>query len=1148
MMLEFRAIVSAVVVALVSLLLVFLQWQLVFPLVALGYLAYKYVYFRRRVDPERDLDASPPPGRLLEKMAIVFVVVFAATRLAVFPALSTPTAPIWSMATLGVPEFDLTDLQTFLDQLLPFLAAWATVLAPLAAISYTVSHFRARMLGGLTSGDAAVRAALWETMARVPIALAWASIFTLAPVYELWRGPIASVVGSDAVPAVSTSFPGFSLAPVLDAGGSVFFVVVAVGHLFPLLVVCAYVVASRGKYGDLTVPEVLGFRGLYPPDRTAAAVNYAVPALAYLAYAVTVFLYVPTGQFLRGAILLPPVAAIAVAADVRGVTSRVAQAVPTGGRSADPVVLGFCAGLGVLALLVLTRLAGVGLGVDPAAVLYYPLVAAPLAVGINVATSLVKASRADSLRDSIDENPDALSESAVDRLLVYADGRSDRLRGAAIDALASAVWASPYRERESLAVFEAALEGDDPRFTRPGLRGVVLLFRADRGLDSVGGLLDAETMATVDGALDSDDAQTRALAAEAFCRMITTGYRAGRADDLLATVDDVPLAAVEDAVTGDAGTQQLTDGAVEAFAVLWWARDGPAGASLTETDRRTVLTDLVWWSAFASEIPRWKAAYAVASAPAPTDATGLDAVRGHLSNDVALTRFMAAHVVRSSMDAHADQFTAPDLVALLEDGYDLVRWVGADALQAYVRATGDSEGVLGSLLAHLDAADPQTAGAAEATVLSTLELVDEDAIAAQEGVAETVAAYVASPDGGVAASAARVLATFVAENPESGRDEAVRVSLEDGLTHENDAVREHCARAAAAIVADDPANGRPFVRGLILNLGTTGEVSEMAASALVQVLEKYPEYGTEFLPETVGGLRNPTSISRQYAGAMVVGRTVSGVTARILAEITEYDTSGAEGLIGALVDLAGNAQSATREYVFAALANISEDHPEAAREALPAAQAALDAGDVRVRRNAAQVLSNVAIEYPDAVAPLASSLIVAVDDTDPQMRSLALVTLGTVGAEAPEAVEPDVRRIIGRLDDDSSLVREHAAKAVITIASKHPEIIEPAAEASDRLRRAQRDPAVDIDEDLVQDAANAIRTGTPPGEAVEGSSDEGSTDIFTPESADEAGQSGDTRVFEPPTDDEDDAVAEPPEPGESDFPTPDMPDADDDST
>jgi HEAT repeat protein len=1125
MMLEFRVLFSAVVTAVVSLLLVFLQWQFVFPLVALGYLGYKYVHYWRRVDPDRNLDADPPPGRLLEKMTVVFVVVFVATRLAVFPLFD----PVWTQATLGVPQFDLSALRTFLDQLLPFVGAWVTVLAPLATVSYVVSQFSLRLGGGVTSRTAALRAALWQTVARVPLVLAWAAIFTLGPVYSLWRGPLAAVAGS-----TGGSVPlAVGVAPVVDAGGSVFFVVMALGHLLPLLVVGAYEAASRGKYDDLRVPELLGFRGLYPPDRTASAVNYALPAVAYLLYTVAAVVFVPVGP-LRGALLLPPLVAMLLATDVRGVVSRVSRALPTSVRGADPVVAGLCAGLGFLALFVLTRVGGVGLGVDPAAAVFFPVFATPLALGTNAVTAAVKTRRARSFRDSVDENPGAVDESTVDRLLVYADARSDRLRASAVDALASAVWASPYRETESLAVFETALGHDDPRFSRPGLRGVVRLFRADRGLDSVGGLLEPDLFGTVADALDSDDARTRALAAEAFCRVVATGHSAGRTDELLATLRAVPLDAVEDAVTGDEATQHLTDGAVEAFALLWWARDSPVGASLTRADRQRVLTDLVWWSAFASDVPRGKAAFAVASTPAPVDEQGVDAVRQQLGNDVALTRFVAAHVVRSSMDDHADQFAAGELVGLLEDDYEPVRWVGADALRAYVQVTGDSEGVLGSLLSHLDAADPESAGAAEATVLATLELIDEDVVAGREGVAETVASYVGSEDRDVAASAASVLASFVERRPAGGRDQAVRTSLEMGLTHAGDAVREHCARAAAAVVADDPSNGRPFVRGLLLNLGTAGEISEMAASALVQVLEQYPEYGTEFLPETVGGLRNPTTISRQYAGAMVVGRTVSGVTARILAEVTEYDTSGGDVLVGPLVDLAGNSESATREYVFAALANVSEDYPDAAREALPASQSALDAGDVRVRRNAAQVLSNVAIEYPDAVAPFASSLVVAVDDTDPQMRSLALVTLGTVGAAAPEAVEPDVRRLIGRLDDDSSLVREHAAKAMVTIATKHPEIVEPGAEASDRLRRAQRDPAVDIDEDLVQEAANAIRTGTPPGEAVTNESDEGSTDIFTPESADEAGQSGDTRVFEPPSDDEE-SVAAPPDPGE-DFP------------
>lgn len=1112
MIIELRALFSAFVIACLSVLLLFFQWQLVFPLVALAYLAYKYVYFWRRIDPDRDLSSETRPGSLLEKMALLFVVVFLATRLAVVPLFS----PLWGMGTLGVPDFDLTDPAVFLDQLLPFLGAWATVLVPLLLVSFVVSQFRGRLLGGVDSVSAAIRAALWETSARIPLVFLWLSIFTLGPVYEFWRGLFSAVVS----PLGLSIPPAVGIAPLVNAGGNVFAVVALAGHLVPVGVVAAYAIASRGKYGDLTVPEWLGFRGFYPPDRTAALVNYVLPGLVYLAYAVVVVLLVPLGPVLRGALLLPPLVAIPIAADVRGSTSRLMRALPGGSGGTDPVAVGLVAGFGLLGLLVLTRVAGAGLGVDPAAVLYFPVFGAPVAFGVSAALGFVKAGSAASMADRVEDDPGALSESAVDRLLVYADARNDRLRAAAIEGLAAAVLASPYREKESVAVFETALERDDEGFTRAGLRGVVSLFRADRGLDSVGPMLDPGVAVTVVDGLDGEQAETRALAAEAFCRLVTTGYRAGRADELLAALGAVPLEPVEAAVGGEAANQHLTDAAVEAYAVLWYARTGTVGRSLTAADERAVLTDLVWWSAYASEVPRGEAAFAVASGPAPTDEAGLDGVREHLYSEVALTRYTAAHVVRSSMGEHADQFTAEELVGLLEDGYDLVRWVGADALREYVRTTGDTEGVLGSLLAHLEEVDPATAGAAEATVLSTLGLVDGGTLADRTDAVETVAAYVDSGDRAVAAAAAGVLATVVAERPESGRDESVRTAIERGLTHDSDAVRRYCARAAAAVVSVSPGDGRPFVRGLVLNLGTTGEISEMAASTLIQVLDDYPEYGTEFLPETVGGLRNPTTISRQYAGAMVVGRTVSSVTARVLAEITEYDTSGGDVLVAPLVDLAGNTQSATREHVFAALANISEDYPEAAREALSAAESALDSGDVRVRRNAAQVLSNVAIEYPDAVAPFASTLIVAVDDTDPQMRSIALVTLGTVGTEAPDAVEPDVRRVIGRLDDDSSLVREHAAKALVTIASKHPEIVEPGAEASDRLRRAQRDPAVDIDEELVREAANAIRTGTPPGEAVEGTGDEGSTDIFTPEAAGEAGQSGDTRVFEPPNGDD----------------------------
>jgi len=1131
MILEFRALLSAVLVAALSVALLFFQWQFVLPVFALFYLAYKYYYYRGRVDPSKTgPGAGEPPESLLGPTVLLFVGLLVVTRVAVFPLFD----PVWQQ--LAPPStFALRDAGRLINQLLSLVTVWAVVLVPVFVISYAVGQFRVRMLGGLDSEAAAARATLWEGMARLPVYFLWAGIFLLGPVYGVWS-PVPRTV----VEPVGLALPAaVGVAPVL---GNVFFVFVAAGHLIPPLVVGTYVLVSKEKYGDRTVPEVLGYRGLYAPDRRTSASNYLVPGVAFLLYTAAVVVFGPGGSLVRPALLLAVLVSVFVAADVRGLSGRLMRALPSGvpGSGADAVVFGLYVGLVVLGLLAVPDALGVRLGADPTAAMYFPIVAGPLSFGANLALALVKASQASSLAERVDEDPTSLSESEVDRLLGYADARSERLRVAAVDALASAVRGSPYRESEAVTTFESALDRDDEAFLRPGLDGVVQVLRADRDPATVTGLLDRGVLRPVVGAMEEETPETETLATEAFCRLVTGGYRVGQFGTLLADLEAVPVDRVETAVTGERANQQLTDAAVEAFAVLWYERDHALYEFLDPDDRRAVLTDLVWWSSFAREVPRGKAAFALASDPAVTDEAGLDAVRDHLDSGVALTRFMAAHVVRSSTAHHADRLAAPALLALLNDGYDLVRWAGADAVQEYVRATGESDRVVTALLDHLDEHEPDSAGAAEATVLTTLELVEESAVADREGAASTVAAYVTSEDGAVAEPAARLLATFVATESDSGLADPVLSALETGLTHENGSAREHCVRAVASAVEADPGTGRPFVRGLVLNLGTSGTVSEIAASALAQVLAEYPEYGTEYLPEMAGGLRNPTSISRQHAGAMVVGRTVSQVTAGLLADITDYDTSGGDVLVDPLVDLAGNTGSVARESVFEALANLSRDFPDEARAALPAAQAALDAGDVRVRRNAAQVLSNVALAHPEAVAPMASSLVVAVDDADPQMRSLALVTLGTVGAEAPEAIEADIRRIIGRLDDDSSLVREHAAKAIVTVARSQPDVVEPAAEAADRLRRIERDPAVDLDENLVHEAANAIRTGTPPGEDAEDESE----GIVTTETADEAGQSSDTRVFEPM--DDDDAPSEPPEPGEGEFPAdpPDPADSD----
>jgi HEAT repeat protein len=152
------------------------------------------------------------------------------------------------------------------------------------------------------------------------------------------------------------------------------------------------------------------------------------------------------------------------------------------------------------------------------------------------------------------------------------------------------------------------------------------------------------------------------------------------------------------------------------------------------------------------------------------------------------------------------------------------------------------------------------------------------------------------------------------------------------------------------------------------------------------------------------------------------------------------------------------------------------------------------------------------------------SLVVAVDDADPQARATALDAIAVVAENEPGAVTEGVRRVIGRLDDDSSIVRERAAGVIMAVADQEPGLVVPAPEASDRLRRLQRDPAVDIDAEALQAAATAVQTGTPAGETAEVANDD--TAIWTPESPDEMGSSGDTRVFDPSSTGDDDDLPE----------------------
>jgi hypothetical protein len=250
---------------------------------------------------------------------------------------------------------------------------------------------------------------------------------------------------------------------------------------------------------------------------------------------------------------------------------------------------------------------------------------------------------------------------------------------------------------------------------------------------------------------------------------------------------------------------------------------------------------------------------------------------------------------------------------------------------------------------------------------------------------------------------------------------------------------------------------------------------------------------------------------------IVRGGTVSAVTVDIVADAVALDPGRGEPLIDPLVALATTAEQSTLVGIFRVLAELSEAFPDASTETVEAAAVAIEEGRVSIRRDAAQVLANVAAYHPDAVAPFVDRLVVATDDDSPRVRSSALVALRNVCAALPAAIEDDIHRIIGRLDDDSSVVRKHAARLIATVADREPEIVKPAAETSDRLRRLQRDPAVDVDPERLQDASTAIQTGVAATDVEEAPTE--TEEIWTPESADEMGVSGDTNVFEPVGDD-----------------------------
>ncbi|PSQ19208.1 hypothetical protein BRD00_02900 [Halobacteriales archaeon QS_8_69_26] len=1124
MVLEVRAVKGALIAFLIALGLAFFPWELVFPAFAIVYAGYKLRYHRNRIGTYTGEGERLAMGQWLGASALAFVGLYVGTRAAAVTVFQGD----WANRRRKLMEelvLNLSSAEWLTDQLLPLLVIGTVLALPALAVAYVGSQFRERLLIGVDSDDAARRAALWESLARVPVYLLWAALFSINPVYRVWKVVPEQLGGAIGVNVNASD--GFT--PVL---AGVYSPTVDAGHLLPLVVVGAFLAVHYAKYSEgNTIPEVLGYRGLYPPTRTPSIVgNVVVPVGVFLLYSVLVITYTQ-GAVLHLMLFVSVIVAIAGAVDPRGATTRFASgpgsSIP--GIGGDAVLVGLvCGGYVMVGLVLLDVVVGVLQDFTVRAAFLLPVVALPLGYGANRVSSVLKTNEIEGMIERVEEDPSSITEGEIDRLLAYVRARDDGLRSTALEGLAIAAGASLYREDEALEEFVGALYLDDEKFARPALMGVVELLRGERALETVDRLTDEAVLAAVQKHLDGEDRTTRELGVEAYARILLIGYTSQEVErPPLDEVEDLPIERIEEILGDEPADIDLTSSVVKAFARLWYtahrATDesryarADLGTVLGSEDEQRILVDLVRWSEFTDGEARAAAAYALTSDTAIVETSGLDTVLSGVESDEPLVRYMAAHVLESSMSRHANRIDPNRLLGMLDDPDEQSRGQAAEAVFAFVEAASEERrgAVVEDIVAHLSNQDSALAGTAESALLRALELVPPDQLAEYPDATGIVAEYVPVEDATVSEPAAQVLKDLIQFNPEERHDDRVMTAIESGLTHQSETVREHCVAAAATVIAASPDDGRPFVEGLVLNLGTSGTVGEMAISGLSRVLDEYPGYGTEVLPEMAAGLGNPTPVSRQYAGAMIAGKNVSEVTAELVGDVTDHGVSRGDNLIEPLVNIAGNVGGATREAVFQSLANLSEEFPEASREAIPAVTAALEEGSVRVRRNAAEVLANVADHNPSAVEPVAENLAVVIDDSDTRTRATALDALDELAAHEPAAIASDIRRVIGRLDDDSSIVRERAAEVIVTLAERDPGLVDPAAEASDRLRRLQRDPAVDIEGETLQSAASAVQTGTPTGGTEpEGPAGE-ETQVWNVEDADEAGSSGDTRVFDP---------------------------------
>lgn len=200
---EFRIVKSAAVVFIAALAATFYGWEPVIGVFALGYVAYKYRYYTRRVGAFGTADLSTRHDRLeyaLLGFGAVTVLVLGATQ-TVFDQGSVG-------GFLNLSEVDLTTIDVVLSE--PGkLVPWVAVVVPVVVVTYVSMEFRKRLLVGVNTRAAAVRATIYDSLASVPVAVLWLGVLGLRPVYEVWRGPVVETVADQ-----------FNLDPAMTPGST----------------------------------------------------------------------------------------------------------------------------------------------------------------------------------------------------------------------------------------------------------------------------------------------------------------------------------------------------------------------------------------------------------------------------------------------------------------------------------------------------------------------------------------------------------------------------------------------------------------------------------------------------------------------------------------------------------------------------------------------------------------------------------------------------------------------------------------------------------------------------------------------------------------------------------------------------------------